>query len=76
MTCEEGPETVFSMFYPTYLLSFIIFTSKSGGVSTARLSNGSVTATPANKIERVGGSPDAVQMHSPFAEELFRNRVC
>jgi hypothetical protein len=28
MTCEEGPETVFSMFYPTYLLSFIIFTSK------------------------------------------------
>ena len=29
MTCEEGPETVFSMFYPTYLLSFIIFTSKS-----------------------------------------------
>ena len=25
MTCEEVPETVFSMFYPKYFLSFIIF---------------------------------------------------
>jgi hypothetical protein len=28
MTCEEGPETVFSMFYPTYLLSLRMSTSK------------------------------------------------
>ena len=36
MTCEEGPETVFSMFYPTHLLSFIIFTSKPSPLALSR----------------------------------------